>query len=79
MRKQNTKTIVPLDVVPERRTKRFPPRFRPVGRFWLAEVQIPIAPDRQGGKDKSAPKPYETDPIHPLSSTYDSTYFYICT
>ena len=33
MRKQNTKTTVPLDVVPERRTKRFPPRFRPVGRF----------------------------------------------
>ena len=33
MRKQNTKTIVPLDVVPERRTERFPPRFRPVGRF----------------------------------------------
>ena len=33
MRKQNSKTTVPLDVVPERRTKRFPPRFRPVGRF----------------------------------------------
>ena len=33
MREQNTKTTVPLDVVPERRTKRFPPRFRPVGRF----------------------------------------------
>ena len=33
MRKQNTKTTVSLDVVPERRTERFPPRFRPVGRF----------------------------------------------
>ena len=33
MRKPNSKTTVPLDVVPERRTKRFPPRFRPVGRF----------------------------------------------
>ena len=33
MRKQNTKTTVPLDVVPERRTQRFPPRFRPVNRF----------------------------------------------
>ena len=33
MRKQNTKTTVPLEVVPEHRTKRFPPRFRPVGRF----------------------------------------------
>ena len=34
MRKQNTKTTVPLDVVPERRTKRCSPRFRPGGRFW---------------------------------------------
>ena len=33
MRKLNIKTTVPLDAVPERRTKRFPPRFRPVGRF----------------------------------------------
>ena len=33
MRKLNDKRAVPLDVVPERRTKRFPPRFRPVGRF----------------------------------------------
>ena len=33
MRKQNTKTTVPLDVVPERRTKRFPRRFRPVDHF----------------------------------------------
>ena len=60
--KQNTKTTVPLDVVPERRTERFPPRFRP--------VQIPIVTDRQGGRDKSALRPYETDPIHPLSSTH---------
>ena len=28
MRKQNTKTTVPLGVVPERRTERFRPRFR---------------------------------------------------
>ena len=34
MRKQNTKTAVLLDVVPERRSKRFPPRFRPVGLFF---------------------------------------------
>ena len=33
MRKQNTKTTVTLDVVPERRTKRCSPRFRPGGRF----------------------------------------------
>ena len=62
MRKQNTKTTVPLDVVPERRTKRFPPLLR-------AEVQIPLVTDRQGGRDKSAPRPFETDPIHPPCST----------
>ena len=33
MRKQNIKTAVPLEVAPERRTERFPPRFQPVGRF----------------------------------------------
>ena len=33
MCKQNTKATVPLDVVPERRTERFPPSFRAVGRF----------------------------------------------
>ena len=34
LRKQNTKATVPLDVAPERRIERFPPKFRPVGRFW---------------------------------------------
>ena len=34
MRRLNTKRAVPLDVVPERRTKRCSPRFRPGGRFW---------------------------------------------
>ena len=33
MRNQNTKTTVPLDVAPERRTERCSPRFRPGGRF----------------------------------------------
>ena len=33
MRKQKTRTTVPLDVAPERRTKRCSPRFRPGGRF----------------------------------------------
>ena len=34
MRKEESKRAVPLDVVPERRTKRCSPRFRPGGRFW---------------------------------------------
>ena len=77
MRKQNTKTTAPLDVVPDRRTKRFPPRPRSVGRFCdlrlfnlIFKVDIPIVTDRQTGRDKSAPRPYKTDPIHPLSSIH---------
>ena len=40
------------------------------GSLLWAKVQIPIVTDRQGGRDKSAPRPHETDPIHPLSSTH---------
>ena len=70
MRKQNTKTKVPLDVVPERCTKPFPPRFRPVGRFCeLRFRQLSSPTGREGGRDKSASRPYETDTIHPLGST----------
>ena len=66
MRKQNTKTTVPLDVVPERRTKRFPP----VGRFCELRFRyLSSSTGREGGRAKSALRPYETDPIHPLSST----------
>ena len=71
MRKQNTKTTVPLDVVPERRTKRFPPGFRPVGHFFELRFRYLSSPTgREGEIDMSAPRPYETDPIHPLSSTH---------
>ena len=71
MRKQNTETTVPLDVVPERRTKRFPPRFRPVGRFCELRFRyLSSSTGREGGRDKPAPRPYETDPIHQLSSTH---------
>ena len=75
MRKENTKTTVPLDVVPERRTERLPPRFRPVGRFCELRFRYLSSPTgreggREGERDKSAPRPYETDPIHSLSSTH---------
>ena len=60
MRKQNTNTTVLLDVVPEISAR---------GSLLRAKVQIPIVTDRQGGRDKSTPRP-ETDPIHPLSSTH---------
>ena len=32
--KKKKDSAVPLDVVPERRTERCSPRFRPGGRFW---------------------------------------------
>ena len=53
MRKQNTKTTVPLDMVPERRTKRFPPRFRPVGHFCELRCRyLPSQPGREGGRER---------------------------
>ena len=81
MRKQNTKTTVLLDVVPERRTERFTPRFQPVGRFCELRLRYLSSPTgREGGRererDKSAPRPYETDPIGPLSLTHTNFYIY---
>ena len=50
MRKRNTKTTVPLDVVPERRTKRFHPRFRPVGRFCELRFRYLSSPTGREGE-----------------------------
>ena len=50
MRKQNTKTTVPLDLMPERRTKRFPPRFRPVGRFCELRFRYLSSPTGRDGE-----------------------------
>ena len=35
--------------------------------LWV-KVQIPVVTGRQWGRDKSAPRPHETDPFHPLNS-----------
>ena len=50
MGKQNTKTRVPLDVVPERRTERFPPKFRPVGRFCELRFRYLLSPTGMDGE-----------------------------
>ena len=50
MREQNTKTTVPLDVVPERRTKRFTLRFRPVGRFSELRIRYLSSPTGREGE-----------------------------
>ena len=44
MRKQNTKTTVPLDEEPERRTERCSPRFRPGGRFCVLRFRYQSSP-----------------------------------
>ena len=42
-----------------------------------AKLQIPVS--RQGGREMSAPRPYVTDPFHPLSSVQGNQQFlYIC-
>ena len=47
----NTKTTVLLEVVPERRTERFPPGFRPVGRFCEQRLKYLSSPrGREGGR-----------------------------
>ena len=50
MRNQNTKTKVPLDVVPERCTERFPPRFRLVSRFCELRLRYLSSPTGREGE-----------------------------
>ena len=56
MRKQNTKTTVPLDVVPERRTKRCSPRFRPGGRFCELRFRYQSSPT---GSEREISRPLD--------------------
>ena len=58
MRKINTKRAVPLDAVPERRTKRFPPRFRPVGRFCEPGFRY-LSPRRTSGREGEKCRPLD--------------------
>ena len=50
MRNQNTKTKVPLDVVPERCTERFLPRFRLVSRFCELRLRYLSSPKGREGE-----------------------------
>ena len=77
MRKQKTKTTLPLDVVPERRTERFPPRFRPVGRFCELKFRYLSSPT---GREMEISRPL--DHVRQIPFTHsarlkDSTNFYI--
>ena len=61
-------SAVPLDVAPKLRTKRCSPRFRPGGRFWNQVSDTCRQAGREREREMSAPRPYGTDPFHPLGS-----------
>ena len=50
MREENAKTTVPLDAVPERRTERCSPRFRPGGRFCELRFRYQSSPTGSEGE-----------------------------
>ena len=50
MRNQNINRAVPLDAMPERRTKLFPPRFQPVGRFCELRFRYQPSPTGREGE-----------------------------
>ena len=66
MGKQNTKTTVPLDVVPERRTERYPPKFRPVGRFCEVRFIYLSSPTGRDG-EISLPLDHKRQILYPSS------------
>ena len=75
----NAKTTVPLDVEPERRTKPFPPRFRPVGRFCELSFRYQSSPTgREGEISRPLDHLWQIPFIRPTRATV-STHFYIYT
>ena len=77
MRKQNIKKTVPLDVVPERRTEWFPPRFRPVGLFCEVRFRYLSSPTgREGEISRPLDHMRQIPFIHSARLIY-STNFYI--
>ena len=77
MRKQNNKKTVPLDVVPERRTKRFPPRFRPVGRFCELRFKYLSSPTGREGEISRPLDHMRQIPFIHSARLMGSTNFYI--
>ena len=77
MRKQNTKTTVPLDAVPERRTKRFPPRFRPVGRFCELRFRYLSSPTGREGEISRPLDHMRQIPFIHSARVIDTTNFFI--
>ena len=77
MRQQKTKTTVPLDVVPERRTKRCSPRFRPGGRFCELRFRYLSSPIGREGEISRPLDHMRQIPFIHSARLIDSTNFYI--
>ena len=77
MRKQNTKTTVPLDVVPERRTERCSPRFRPGGRFCELRFRYLSSPTGREGEISRPLDHMRQIPFIHSARLIHSTNFYI--
>ena len=77
MRKQNTNTTVPLDVVPERRTERCSPRFRPGGRFCELRFRYLSSPTGREGEISRPLDHMRQIPFIHSARLLNSTNFYI--
>ena len=77
MRKQNTKTTVPLDAAPERRTKRCSPRFRPGGRFCELRFRYLSSPTGREGEISRPLDHTRQIPFIYSARLIDTTNFYI--
>ena len=75
MCKHNTKRAVLLDVVPERRTKRYSPRFRPSDRFCEPSFRY-LLPGSEGGKCRPLDQRKQIPLIHSVR-LISSDNFYI--
>ena len=75
MRQQNARATVPLDVAPERRTKRCSPRFRPGGRFCELSFRY-LSPGREGEKCRPLDHVWQIPFVH-SARFLDSCNFYI--
>ena len=75
MRKRRTNRAVPLDVVPERRTKRCSPRFRPGDRFCKLSFRY-LSPGIEGEKCRPLDHMWQI-PFFPLTRIISSNSFYI--
>ena len=78
MRQQNTKATVPLDVAPERRTKRCSPRFRPGGRFCELRFRYLSSPTgREGEISRPLDHMRQIPFIHSARSIIGTNFVYI--